>query len=164
MLLLSLCALLFAACDSGSDDGPSGPSASRGEGTIVLGGTTHAFNVIACDFSGEVDDLYQTVSGKGTTSDGEDFDVFVSRNEVESAGQVIRVHTVSFQTGDVRSGGGTVIEAQRMFMNGSWTSLFDEPNEPLVKISGNTLTASGVFYVNDDLENTMSGSVTATCN
>lgn len=157
MLLLAFCTLLFVACDS--DDSDPDPTGNAGEGTIILDDVTYEFDVIACDFSGETDDTHQTVSAGGTTPDGEDFDLFVSRNEVGG----FLVHTVSFQTGDVGSGGGTVIQAQRMFSNGTWTSLHDEPDEPLIVIEGNTLTASGVFTVNDNLDDTVSGSVTATC-
>lgn len=160
ILAFAFVALPLAACDSdGSDSGPD-PSGNRGEGTLVLDGVTYDFDVIACDFSGEADDTHQTVTGRGTTPEGEDFNLFVSRNDIGG----LLAHTISFQMGDVASGGGTVIEAQRMRMNGTWNSLHDEPNEPLIQISGNTLTASGVFSVNDDLDDTMHGELTATCN
>lgn len=147
----------IAACDSSS--GPTGKGSGKGEGSLTLAGVTYDFDVIVCDFTGEVDNLYQTVYGKGTTPAGKSFEVFVSRNQIED----FLIHNVSYQTGDVRSGAGTVIEAIRMKSNGIWTSLFDDPNEPLVKISGNTLTATGTFYVSDDIDETFQGHLVASC-
>lgn len=161
MLLLAFCTLLFVACDSSDPDGGGpDPTGNAGEGTLVLDGVTYGFDVIACDFSGEYDSTHQTVSGRGAHG-GEDFSLFVSRNEVSSGGQPILVHTVSFYYDADPT--GTNVEAQRMRMNGTWTSLHDEPDAPLIVIQGNTLTASGVFAPTDDTDHTMSGSVTATC-
>jgi len=161
MLLLAFCTLLFVACDSSDPDGSGpDPTGNAGEGTLVLDGVTYDFDVIACDFSGEYDTTHQTVSGRGVHG-GEDFSLFVSRNEVSSGGQPILVHTVSFYYDADPT--GTNVEAQRMRMNGTWTSLHDEPDAPLIVIQGNTLTASGVFAPTDDTDHTMSGSVTATC-
>lgn len=128
------------------------------DGTLMLGDTTYEFTVRACDFSGETDDMYQTVAGRGTTPAGEPFDVYVSRNEVGG----MLMHTVSFQTGDVRSGEGTVFEAQRMRSGGTWASIYGSVTEPLIQIEGNRLTASGTF-ANDATGETMQGRIEATC-
>jgi hypothetical protein len=141
------------------EDEPAGARAADGEGTLQLGDDTYEFSVRACDFSGETDDVYQTVSGRGTTADGEPFDVFISRNEVSG----ILMHTVSFQTGDVRSGDGTVLEAQRMRSGDRWTSIHGDAAEPLIRIDGDRLTASGTF-ASDATGDSMQGRIEATCN
>lgn len=158
MFFSLLLMFILTACESSNDS--EGDPSLRGEGFIVLDGARHDFDVIACDISGEVDEDYQTISGRGETSDGERFDVFVSRND---AGGIL-MHSVSFQTGNVAQGEGTVIEAQRMHMNGNWSDLHGGPNEPLIQISGSTVTAQGAFTVNEDLDNPIEGSLEATCN
>jgi hypothetical protein len=122
---------------NGADSSPAG----RGSGTLRLGDTTYEFAVRACEFSGETDDRYQTLSGRGTTPEGEQFDVIASRNEVND----MPMHTVSFQTGDVRRGGGTVLEAKRMRHAGRWGATPGEPNEPLIRVTGNRIRAEGRF-------------------
>lgn len=162
---------LLAAC--GSPDAPAtpdhdaaplaettteAPAGDRGQGTLQLGDTTYEFAVRACDVSGEADDMYQTISGRGTLDDGETFDVFVSRNEVQD----MLSHTVSFQHGDVRTGQGTVFEANRVHSGGNWIDVHGGTAEPLVKIDGNRVTASGVF-ANDATGEQMEGRLEATC-
>jgi hypothetical protein len=142
-----------------AEEAAAAPSADRGEGTLRLGETTYRFAVRACDFGGETDDMYQTLSGRGTTPEGEPFDVFVSRND---AGGML-VHTVSFQTGDVRRGAGTVLEAQRMRHGTGWMSTRGGPAEPLIRIDGNRLTASGRFTSDDDPDLAADGTIEATC-
>lgn len=138
---------------------PEEPAARSGSGTLTLDGTTYPFDVLACDLSGETDDDYQTISGRGTTPEGERFDVFVSRDD--SGGFLI--HTVSFQTGEVIRGEGTVLEAQRMRMNGSWSSMRGGEAQPLVVIDGNRVTAEGRFSSDEALEATVTGRLEATC-
>ena len=158
LILAILSVTLVLGCDSSDPDPDPGPT-NRGSGTLVLGDDTHDFDVIVCDFSGEADDQFQTLMGRGTTADGQEFEVFASRNQIDE----MLTHTVSYQTGNVASGGGTIIQAQRLRMNGTWSNLLDEPDEPLIQISGNTLTASGVFTINDNLDDTVDGQITATC-
>jgi hypothetical protein len=171
---LALCtALLIIGCGNTDtvDDiephdaavGESAPAvdAGHGEGTLTLGGDTYSFAVRVCDFSGETDDdMIQTLVGRGETADGEQFDIFVSRNDVND----MLVHSVSFQSGDVRSAEGTVIEAQRMRMGGNWTSGRGGPAQPLIEIEGNRLTASGIFSPADDDSERIEGHLEATCN
>ncbi len=155
-LFIFLLLAVSACADSTSsvDD-----SALRGEGTITLDGTSHDFVVEICDLTGEADNNYHTIYGSGETSEGQRFNVFVSRNRVGDH----LAHSVSFQTGNVAEGEGTVIQAHRIFANDQWTSLFDGPDEPLIKITGNTVSAAGTFTINEDLENPISGSLNATC-
>jgi hypothetical protein len=140
---------------------PAAATAGGEEGTIRIGGTTYAFDVLACDVSGETDDdMYQTLSGRGTTPEGERFQVTVSRNDV--AGML--VHTVSFAAGDVLRGEGTVREAQRMRHGQQWSSTFDGPAEPLIRIDSNRVTASGLFGSPDGSEAASEpGSLEARC-
>jgi hypothetical protein len=114
---------------------------NRGSGTLRLGDTTYEFSVRACDFGEGPDDVYQTLTGRGTLPTGEPFDVFASRNEVND----VLIHTVSFQTGDVRRGQGPVLETQRMRSGGRWGIMPGEPNEPLIRITGSRLLAEGRF-------------------
>jgi hypothetical protein len=115
---------------------------ARGTGTLHLGGTAYDFAVRACDFSGETDgEVYQTLSGRGTLPSGERFEVIASRNAVEGK----LVHTVTFYTGDVLRGQGTVLEAQRLRLHGTWLDLVDGPDEPLIHIRGNRLRVRAPF-------------------
>jgi hypothetical protein len=171
--LLPLClALALAACtdadapprdasqpvaQEAATPAPDAPSA--GEGTLTLDGAAYPFTVVVCDLSGDADDAYQTLVGRGTTPEGEPFEVFVSRNDI---GDILS-HSVSFQTGDVRRGAGTVLEAQRMRMGGTWSSLRGGSSEPLVVITGNRVTAEGRFSSDDDLEATVPGRLEARC-
>ncbi|CAN5819785.1 hypothetical protein BH23ACT11_BH23ACT11_04400 [soil metagenome] len=134
------------------------PDGQRGNGTLQLGDTTYEFNVRVCDTSGDSDDDYQTLVGRGSTPEGDTFDVFVSRNIV--SGMVS--HSVSFQSGDVRSPEGTVIEANRINMGGAWTSMHQEADEPLVQVAGGRITASGMF-TNENTEESVQGRLEATC-
>jgi hypothetical protein len=170
--------LLFAAC--GTDDAnraattgtggaepataeapaPGATTASRGSGTLRLGQTTYPFEVRICDLSGETDDMYQTMSGRGTTPEGESFDIHASRND---AGGML-VHTVSFQRGDVLRGAGTVYEAQRMRHGDAWMDMEGRPAEPLIRIDGNQITATGTFAPTDPgAGSAQDGEVQATC-
>lgn len=90
--------------------------------------------------------------------------VFVSRTFVETSSMSVLSHSVSFQYGDQWGGTGTVIEAYRMYSNGTWTNLHGDPDEPLIHIQGNTVTGAGTFSHENDLDDTMPGSFTATCN
>jgi hypothetical protein len=173
--LLPLClalALALAACTNA--DAPPGAAAqpvaqeaaapasdarSSGEGTLTLDGTSYPFTVIVCDLSGDADDEYQTLVGRGTTPEGEAFSVFVSRNDIGG----ILSHSVSYQKGDVRSGASTVIEAQRLRMGGAWSSMRGGAAEPLIVIHGNRVTAEGRFSSDDDLEATVPGRLEARC-
>ena len=150
--------LTFTACDSTSDS--EGDPSLRGEGFIELDGVRNDFTIEICDLSGEVDDEYQTIYGMGNMPDGDRFYIYVSRNMVND----LLIHSVSFQTGNVAQGEGTVIQSSRMHMNGQWSDLFDGPDEPLIQISGNTVTATGTFYVNENLDETIPGRFEATCN
>lgn len=139
---------------------PTATAAERGDGTLTLGDDVYSFSVRVCDFSGETDDdMIQTLVGRGDMPDGQPFDLYVSRNEVNN----ILTHTISFQSGDVRTGEGTVIEAQRMRMGDNWTSVRGGPAMPLIEIDGNRLTASGVFTAADDLDDRTEGRLEATC-
>jgi|GEM_PF-3209605 len=139
---------------------PADPGArSAGEGTLTLDGTAYAFDVAICDLSGEADTDYQTLVGRGTTPEGEPFEVFVSRNDIGD----ILTHTVSYQTGDVRRTQGTVIEAQRMRMGGAWSSMRGGAAGPLIVIDGNRITAEGRFSSDDDLDATVPGRLEARC-
>jgi hypothetical protein len=138
---------------------PAPDARSVGEGTLTLDGTSYPFTVIVCDLSGDADDEYQTLVGRGTTPEGEAFSVFVSRNDIGG----ILSHSVSYQKGDVRSGASTVLEAQRMRMGGTWSSLRGGSAEPLVVISGNRVTAEGRFSSDDDLDATVPGRLEARC-
>ncbi len=122
-------------------DGGGAAAGQRGSGTLRLGDATYEFAVRACDVGGETDDTHQTITGRGTLPDGATFDVFVSRNEVGG----LLVHTVSFQTGNVMRGEGRVLEAQRMRQGARWGVSPDEPDEPLVRISGDRVRAEGRF-------------------
>lgn len=159
---LSLFPIAFLAaallgCDS--SDTPDGPHA-LGSGTITLGANTYEFEVIACDLTGESDQDYHTISAVGELPSGEGFDVRVSRNLLED----MLLHSITFYHGDIESGGGTVIETQRLFANGSWSNLYGDPNEPLIHIQGNTVAATATFAYSDDIDDTLPGSLEATCN
>jgi len=175
--LLPLCfALLFAACADAEAPttgtlAPTGPASAvgapaahsekaSGEGALPLAGTSYAFDVAVCDLSGEADTDYQTLVGRGTAPDGEPFEVFVSRNDIGD----ILTHTVSYQSGDVRRGQGTVIAAQRMRMGGTWSSVRGGSAGPLVVIAGNRITAEGQFSSDDALSATVPGRLEAPCN
>jgi hypothetical protein len=170
-LILALAVAACGADDGDTDDaadmdrigqeaaGVIDPAAPEGSGTLRLGADTHAFLVRACDVSGDVDDIYQTLSGRGQTELGENFDVFVSRSE--AAG--VLVHTVSFQQGDVATGRGTVLEAQRMRHGDDWISTQGGPAEPLIEIDGQSITASGIFASPDGSGAPVQGELEATC-
>lgn len=130
----------------------------KGSGTLQLGDVTYSFSVGACDVSGEFDGDYQTIVGTGRTPDGHPFMVFVER----SGNANMTSHTISFQSGSVGTGGATVIEANRLRMNGSWMSLTGDPSEPLINVNGNRVSASGTF-VDEDTEASQPGRLEATC-
>jgi hypothetical protein len=148
--------------DSRAADGavaPRAANASAGEGTLRLGDAVHQFAVRACDVSGETDDMYQTLSGRGTTADGEQFDVFASRQE---AGDML-VHTVSFQSGAAHRGEGIILEAQRMRHGDAWMSVRGGAAEPLIRIDGDRVTASGLFGDPEMSGEAVPGELYATC-
>jgi hypothetical protein len=168
---LLLLPLFLTACGGPAEDttqtheseavsSPALTSADRGNGTLILGDDQYEFSVRVCDFSGETDDdMIQTLVGRGEMPDGQPFDIFVSRNEVNE----ILVHTISFQTGDVRTGEGTVIEAQRMRMGENWTSPHGGAGSPLIEIAGDRLSSAGVFAPSDDDSDRTEGRLEATC-
>ncbi len=151
---------LFALTACGDSTSSDGDPSARGLGSITLDGTRYDFTVEICDLTGETDDEYQTVYGEGEMPDGEAFQVFASRNQVNE----MLMHSVSFQTGNVSQGEGTVIEAHRFRLEGTWNDIHGGPDEPLLQISGSMVTAAGTFHVADELDNTMQGSFEATCN
>jgi hypothetical protein len=131
-----------AAEEVDSEKVPPEPSQRAGSGTLTLGDITHSFTVRVCDPSGESDDdQKQTVYGEGETEEGEPFKVFVSRNDVND----MLSHTVSLQMGDVMSGEGTVLSANRVRMNDRWNSAEGAQSGPLIEIDGTRVTATGVF-------------------
>lgn len=66
-LIAGILAMSHIACDSsGNDD-----SNALGSGTIVLGSNSYYFDVVACDLSGDYDDIYHTITGQGSLEDGE---------------------------------------------------------------------------------------------
>jgi hypothetical protein len=67
--------------------------------------------------------------------------VIASRNAI--GGKL--VHSVTFYTGDVLRGQGTVLEAQRLRLHGAWLDLVGGPDEPLIHIRGNRLPQSATL-------------------
>jgi hypothetical protein len=113
----------------------------RGSGSLRLGGEVFEFAVRACNFSIEVDDLSQTMSGRGILPTGERFDVIASRN----AQSDIMVHRVSIYTGNPMFGEGRALEALRMRVGAKWGDEGPTPDEPLIQIAGYRLRAAGCF-------------------
>lgn len=173
-------ALLLSGCDDagGSDDASDRPivtseagtgdreDGGNGEANFRLGDDTYDLSIRICDFSSETDDdMIQTLVARGEM-DGEEMQIFASRNEVDSGTSSALVHTVSVQVGDIRSGDGRVIEAQRMRMEPvGWTSVRGGPAEPLIRIEGDRLVAEGLFGPDDSMEaaDQVEGRLEATC-
>ena len=152
-------AFLVSAC---GNDGPAMPNAV-GSGTLELDGETHAFDVRACDFGGDSDEREQTLAAEGVTDDGEPFSVIVSRNDVDG----MLMHTVSYQRGEIRRGDDRVVlEARRLQREGRWQDDDNGPDEPLVQIDGNRLTAEAYFHPADTMASNgaIEGRIEATCN
>jgi len=166
--------LLLAACEDPQQRTPAEANAAaepepaaatnpagQTDGTIQIGDSEYSFAIRVCDVSGESDGDYQTLVGRGTTDDGEQFDVFVSRNEVRGMLQ----HSISFQQGDPRTGEGTFLEASRVHMNDTWHGAPGEPDEPLIHIDGDRIIAEGAFVPLDDAlaADPVDGRLDATC-
>ncbi len=150
---------LVSAC---GNDGPAMPDAV-GSGTLELDGEAHAFEVRACDFGGDSDEREQTLAAEGVTDAGEPFSVIVSRNDVDG----MLMHTVSYQRGEMRRGDDRVVlEARRLQHDGRWQDDDNGPDEPLIQIDGNRLTAEAYFHPADTMasNSAVEGRIEATCN
>lgn len=171
--ILLLGAAFVAGCRgghrSGSRDAPSrsggasAGSASSATGTLTLGPDRYAFRVTRCDLEGSEEDDGPTMYGTGTTEDGASFEVRAERTSAASLGLA---HSVSFQSGDVLHGEGTVWEAMRRHGSGGHWSSMNAPGHaadaPLIQIDGRSVTATGTF-VNDGTGQQRAGSLEARC-
>lgn len=135
------------------------------EGTLVVGDRTLTFEVRACDTGQEQGPDLPTLYGSGTTPDGERFTVHVDRSTSGSQ----EIHAVSFDWGDIVAGTGTTGEMLRTrFGERAWQDLREGaapiPDEPLVQIDGQTVTAEGTFEVTTAGETSwLEGRLEATC-
>lgn len=149
-----------AAADFQAHELPTRDDASAGGGTLVVGDARYEFSNRVCDFSGETDGAYQTLVGRGTRDDGEQFDLFVERNEISG----ILSHGINVQVGDWLQGDGYVMTADRARHGGSWLGAQGEaPDGPLVRIQGDRLRAEGLFVVDNGDPEPIPGVLEATC-
>lgn len=155
--LLSIPLLLLPGCADGDGD-----SNGRGKATLTLGEERHELQIRVCDFSGDADtDQKQTLVARDKDRT---MQVFVSRTEV--AGMLS--HSVGVHLGNVFDG-GRVFETTRLRRGERWINPGGGPNEQLIRIDGDKLSAEGVFTPQrgpdqkDPEEEPMTGSLQATC-
>jgi hypothetical protein len=153
-----LLAALFslAACNAAGDPLPE---PDPGTGLLRLGEEVLTFEVVSCSTYGEADAGAPTLAGRGTTGEGEPFTVHASRNDV---GPVV-VHSVSYRSGNVLLGLGTILEAQRIRDGDTWQSPRGGPNEPLVRVDGNDVSVTGVFSEPEMRSEPIRGALRARC-
>lgn len=135
-------------------------------GTLELGDETYEFGVNFCYLEGEDNnESTSTLLGGGSLEDGQTFDVLVDRT---TAGAWLH-HSLRLDVGNVGAPGSITWETRRSRTGGSWTSFLSGigqvPDEPLIRIEGNTVRAAGKFKQTSGPEEdrVVQGELEATC-
>lgn len=121
----------------------AGPlAAQQNKGTFVLDGKTYPFSVLSCDLVHDLESRSTyTLYGRGRSPAGENFEVFVTRTNVDgivSHGATVRV------TGT--RGARMISRAARSHVSDAWVDGVGDPADgPLVRVEGNRIRVKGKF-------------------
>jgi len=161
-------ALAIVALSATVGCGGDASADARGTGTLVIGETTYEFTVYDCDLAGEYDspDGPSTLSGIGELGDGTRFSVSVSRTRAsdDTGGQNVTLRNVP-------GADRFYWFATRLNMGFAWVGTVEgeaAPDEPLVIVEGNTVSAEAMFEDFRDVpdgerEAPVMGRLAATC-
>ena len=127
---------VLGACQQGMRD-HAHAQAATGRGTLTVAGTTYEFQVAWCDLGETQGPDGPTVSGTGMTEGGVRFMVTVDRTTLNNTTyQEVNVYLMD---------GSGLLSSSRISMGSGWMTSGGIVPDPLIKIDGQHVSATGAF-------------------